>query len=457
MAAAARLHRINTRLWREPDGVGRTPNWTRFVDDTVLGLRPGCRTHRVGIRRRRVGVKNFPLAARGYVFCDSHSMALVDGGIGDHGGILAYCGNVLDVYRVDVGDRSGSAALVFVDRLPFLPSGVRRKSEKGACQIDIATIDLMDADHRGVFVWIALAKHSRSDRTMNSLRTASWLLLLAAAVAGTFVPVEKPEPIRIAGYRVLAADFHNHTFPGDWALVPPWEAVRQAQRDGLDVISLAGQNHIWKGKVGKWFTSRVDGPVVFVGEEIVSPRFHMLAVGIDETVSWRQTALGAIKDIHRQGGIAIAAHPIEQYWLAYDTEAMKVLDAAEILHPGSRSVAGFGEQLKAFALRGNPAAIGDSDWRFGPMGWCRTFVFTKDTSESGILDAIRRRQTVVYDRGQWFGHAELIEAAKRDGQLTYEVAFGSHGLEVFSRIAGSLALLALIVTPRRRARSRANS
>lgn len=284
---------------------------------------------------------------------------------------------------------------------------------------------------------------------MSVVRTAAWLLLVAAAVSGTFAPIKKAEPISIAGFRVLAADFHTHTFPGDWGLVPPWEAVRQAQRAGLDVISLTGHNHIWKGRTGKWFAAQINGPTVFVGEEIVSPDFHLLAVDIHETVSWRQPAKQAIDEIHAQGGIAIAAHPERKYWPSYDTAAMQVLDGAEILHPGSRSVPGLAEQLQAFALRGHVAAIGNSDWRFGPMGWCRTFVFTKDTSDRGILDAVRRRQTVVYDRGQWFGDPELIDAAKKDGRLAYDVTVGSHGFEVFSRVAGSLALLVLILVPRK--------
>jgi hypothetical protein len=281
---------------------------------------------------------------------------------------------------------------------------------------------------------------------MKRVRQLSWLLLIAAITAGSLVVTTKTAPIAIGGYRVLSADFHNHTFPGDWALVAPWDAVLIAQHDHLDVISLAGQNHIWKGRVATWFAKQIDGPVVFTGEEIVSPHYHMLAVGIDQTVSWRQSAAASIEEIHRQGGVAIAAHPVKQYWPAYDARAMQLLDAAEIVHPGVRTEEGFGAQLRAFALRGHPAAIGDSDWRFGPMGWCRTFVFAREASEQGVLEAIREHRTVVYDRGNWFGDPQLIELAKKDGRLAYDVVVSSDWLSAFSRIAGSLALLGLIFT-----------
>jgi hypothetical protein len=50
----------------------------------------------------------------------------------------------------------------------------------------------------------------------------------------------------------------------------------------------------------------------------------------------------------------------------------------------------------------------------------------------------------VYDRGHWFGDPQLIELAKKDGRLAYDIDVSSDWLSVFSRIVGSLALLGLI-------------
>ncbi|MGA2579967.1 MAG: hypothetical protein ABSH24_28550 [Bryobacteraceae bacterium] len=82
-----------------------------------------------------------------------------------------------------------------------------------------------------------------------------------------------------------------------------------------------GHNHVWVSKVGRWFSRREGGPLVLTGEEIVSEHYHLLAIGIDSTIDWRQTAVRAIEQIHRQGGVAIAAHPLRQYWPAYDAQA----------------------------------------------------------------------------------------------------------------------------------------
>ena len=56
-----------------------------------------------------------------------------------------------------------------------------------------------------------------------------------------------------------------------------------------------GHNHVWVSKVGRWFSRREGGPLVLTGEEIVSEHYHLLAIGIDSTIDWRQTAVRAIE------------------------------------------------------------------------------------------------------------------------------------------------------------------
>jgi len=79
-------------------------------------------------------------------------------------------------------------------------------------------------------------------------------------------------------------------------------------------------------------TTLSGGPIVLVGEEIHSIRYHVLAIGIRDSIAWRQSASSAIDEVHRQNGVAIAAHPTRSY-SEYDAEAMRKLDAAEVVHP----------------------------------------------------------------------------------------------------------------------------
>src|SRR5437762_591284 len=82
---------------------------------------------------------------------------------------------------------------------------------------------------------------------------------------------------------------------------------------------------------GRWFSQAIGGPLVIAGEEILGDpnHYHLIALGITDLVDFDQPVRGAIDDIHRQGGVAIAAHPVRESWPAYDAAAMERLDGAE--------------------------------------------------------------------------------------------------------------------------------
>jgi hypothetical protein len=285
---------------------------------------------------------------------------------------------------------------------------------------------------------------------MTALRWIAGCLLAVSLAAGTIAdPPPRHAPVILGGYHVLAADFHVHSFPLSWATLAPWDTVMEARRQGLDAIAMAGHNHVWVPRVGAWFSRRAGGPLVLAGEEIVSAHYHLLAIGIDSTIDWRQPAASAIDRIHAQGGVAIAAHPLAQYWSAYDTKARQSLDGAEVLHPIAYSGEDYAAQLRQFYNSAAVAAIGDSDDHgLGPPGLCRTYVFVKEKSPQGILDAVRRRRTVVYDRaGGVYGDPALIRlAAGTDLARNGAGVARDVGLLVWlSRIAGVFGLAALVL------------
>jgi hypothetical protein len=266
----------------------------------------------------------------------------------------------------------------------------------------------------------------------------------------------QPEHPRLilGGYHVMAADFHVHSFPLSWATLAPWDTAVEAQRQGLDAIAIVGHNHVWVSQVGRWFAGLAGGPLVLTGEEIVSAHYHLLAIGVDSTIDWRQPAERAIEQIHRQGGVAIAAHPLARYWTAYDAQARRTLDGAEVLHPIAYESGAFAAQLRQFYNSAPLTAIGDSDYHgLGPIGLCRTYVFTKEETPEGILDAIRHGRTVVYDRaGRTYGDPALIRLAAADGRLPLAASRAASGatsaagfLSLFSRIAGILGLAAAAI------------
>jgi hypothetical protein len=219
-------------------------------------------------------------------------------------------------------------------------------------------------------------------------------LVAIAIVAGTLSDRVPTPTVRIVGgYRVIAADFHVHTI-----LLSPFDLVLEAPRRGLDAIAITPHNQIVSAQIGRWFSRLIGGPTILVGEEVRPPQYHLIAIGIDRTISWNQPAAAAIADVHRQGGVAIAAHPDREFWDGYDAAAMRALDGAETEHPTAFVHPQLRSEMQEFFRRGSFAAIGSSDYHgFVPLGTARTYVLATDNSEAAILDALRHHRTIVPD------------------------------------------------------------
>jgi predicted metal-dependent phosphoesterase TrpH len=223
---------------------------------------------------------------------------------------------------------------------------------------------------------------------------------LAAGVAlGTLTDTSSTrQPITVDGYEVLSGDFHVHAFVGDGGIAP-WMLQRHAARVGLDVIAITNHNQTLAARLGRWSAHGSDGALILVGEEITGRDFHLIGVGIEQPVNWDQPARGAIADVHAQGGVAIAAHPLHGFAEGYDAAALSQLDGLEAAHPDSTSpeIAPQFEEFYQRALAHNPevAAIGSSDFHTsGPLGQCRTYLLVRERSRAGVLEAIRDGRTV---------------------------------------------------------------
>jgi predicted metal-dependent phosphoesterase TrpH len=280
-------------------------------------------------------------------------------------------------------------------------------------------------------------------------RRASIVLLVMAFVAGTAAdraPVRAP--ILLGGYRVLAADFHAHSSMWSDGALTPFGLVLEAERQGLDVIAITGHNEVWDSKVGRWYAERIGGPIVLTGQEIITHWHHVIAVGIDRVVDWRLSVDDQIDDVHRQGGVAIAAHPVRSFSPGFDDAAVARLDGTEICHPMIYDHPDAQDALEAFAARGSLAAIGSSDFHgFGRMGICRTFVFARDATPAAVLDALRAHRTVVYGLGgKAYGDPALIALAETRPELRESTMTDApvSWLDWISRVCGVAGLAGLI-------------
>jgi hypothetical protein len=252
-------------------------------------------------------------------------------------------------------------------------------------------------------------------------RRLSAALLLLGALAGSLAGAGVPaaEPPRHGEFLVLAGDFHVHGFPGDGAL-PAWALRDEARRRGLDVIAFTNHNQRLGGRIGRLVSGDATTPLVLRAEEITGAHYHIAAVGIEDTIPGMLKAADAIAAVHAQGGVAIAAHPVKSFWNGWDEAARRMVDGAEIAHPqaiGDPVSRAEMIEFSRYTRQLNPhlAPIGSTDYHLRqPMGLCRTYLFAREYSEAGVLDAIRAGRTVAFDPdGRGFGDPDLVAAAER--------------------------------------------
>ena len=278
-------------------------------------------------------------------------------------------------------------------------------------------------------------------------------LVVAAIVVGTLADQPRPrKEIMLGGYRVLAADFHTHSSTWSDGAITPFGMVIDARYQGLDAIAITGHRQTLDARWGRWFAEKIGGPIVLVGEELPEIPHHVIAVGIQTTVDSALPITEQIADIHRQGGIAIAAHPGKFFWPGFEP-VMDMLEGTEVCHPATFDYPEFRPELEEFNRRTGAAAIGSSDFHGpGRLGMCRTFLFVREASANGILEAIRAKRTVVYGRDdQVYGDPQLVRIAEADGRLR-KMASTDHPMSLLDRLSQILGIagFALLITTRLR-------
>ena len=277
---------------------------------------------------------------------------------------------------------------------------------------------------------------------------SAWALIAVALVSGAVADrVPARAPIMAGGYRVVAADFHTHSSYWSDGVQTPMGLVLAAERQQLDAIAITGHNQVSDAKVGRWFSALVGGPTVLVGQEMLGVDHHVIAVGTEHMIDL-PTVEAQVAEVHRQGGVAIAAHPMVEFWTGFSDAEKRQLDGAEICHPlvyGNPKAMPAFEQFRAGQTF---AAIGSSDFHgLGRVGQCRTYVFASDNTAPAILDAIRARRTVVYGPGGKTYGDPALAALIADRPELREIATvdpSASALDWLSRVCAMIGLVGLV-------------
>ncbi len=107
------------------------------------------------------------------------------------------------------------------------------------------------------------------------------------------------------------ADLHIHSNFSDG--IPTVEEILEYVENETDLAVIAITDHdtidgaLLAKKLMKGKNYRFD---LMIGEEVSAKEGHILALDIQERISPNQSAHETLKEIHAQGGIAIAAHPL---------------------------------------------------------------------------------------------------------------------------------------------------
>ncbi len=240
-------------------------------------------------------------------------------------------------------------------------------------------------------------------------------------------PQEGRGPIGLSSYGdyiEVVGDGHMHSvYSGGVSTVH--DCAKKAQERGLDWIFITDYNTI---AAKQNCTEETNSTFICgLGEEVTTGTNEIIAWGIDSLVDWNTDANYTVGDIideiHEQGGLAYLPHPCApdeddnyDYFGVYDD-----FDAMSIYH----SYGGFNDNAITTAMDGDAlrkwdeylnngfrkTSLGESDCKNaantpdygdlfnmrGAIGYPRNYIYAKEFSIRGIIEAVRHGRVYVTD------------------------------------------------------------
>lgn len=255
----------------------------------------------------------------------------------------------------------------------------------------------------------------------------------------------------IPGYITLKGDFHMHTVFSDGHVWPSFR-VREAQRDGLDVISIT--EHIdYEGfpeqikydreaafKIAQQYSEKTD-VLVIRGVEI-SPRvppYHNNAIFLKNVDKLpydymkdthhtfvmkdhikKEELIAPFLEVQKQEGFVFYNHPSYKWWdkgskelftdLHQELLGKGILGGVEVVNGGRYNII-----AHRMAEKYELTMFGNSDAHYeieGNYDYHRpmTLIFAQEKTEAAIEEAIRSRRTLVYSGKYLIGRQKEAEA-----------------------------------------------
>jgi len=189
-------------------------------------------------------------------------------------------------------------------------------------------------------------------------------------------------------------DLHIHTHHSSCSRIKPNKLLKIAKKRGLNGIAITNHNTIKGGEEVKKLNKDKNFEVI-IGAEIKTDKGEILGLYLKNEIQSRK-AEKVIDEIHKQGGIAIAAHPFTWGLLRtqckFGRKELKKIDGFETFN--ARNMFRWENELAVeFAQKHDLAQTAGSDSHYYyEIG--KAFTLFKGS----LRDAIKKRNTIVMGR-----------------------------------------------------------
>jgi predicted metal-dependent phosphoesterase TrpH len=236
-------------------------------------------------------------------------------------------------------------------------------------------------------------------------------------------------------------DCHVHSMYSNGADLTPEQLVVDARAAGLDFI--ATTEHNTADAHAAWARHGADDLVVILGQEVTTRTGHWLALGIEpgQLVEWRYGLRDDVierylDEVHRAGGLCVAAHPHAPYPSGTFTYPYRGFDVVEVWNglwasdlpwnaDNEAALAEWGRALAAGVHRGRwRPAMGNSDTHLkGQIATPHTVVLADELSADAVLAGIGAGRS-------WIAESAAVE-------LSVEVSAGGRVAGIGERLPTS--------------------
>lgn len=159
----------------------------------------------------------------------------------------------------------------------------------------------------------------------------------------------------------MKIDLHCHSYYSYDGISSPEELIKSALKKGLDGIAITDHDTIASWQEAKKAAKKLNAFLI-LGEEIKTKQGDILGLFLKKEINGKgKDALYTIKEIKKQGGIAIIAHPYHWRKPFRNLEKYKNLaDGIEVFNARSQSKKG-NQKAFNFAVKNNLVMTAGSD------------------------------------------------------------------------------------------------